>query len=201
MTTATDTAAIETTYCMCGCSRLNRPGRRFRQGHDSRLMKCLRKIEAGDLDGSAIPGQTVTDVRENPNLGVGRFTGDDILRLAAVRFGHVEASRRFMKQAEIEFNDCDLLQASEKAWGAAVRAVKAVAERRGLQHTKHRDLIRVVTQLARETGRPELRRNFHVAEALHANFYEDWMPESGVREGIADVKQFLADMEPLITSN
>ena len=201
MTTETDTLAIETTYCMCGCLRLNRPGRRFRQGHDSRLMKCLRKIEAGDLDGSAIPEQTVKDVQDNPNLGVGRFTGDDILRLAAVRFDHADASRRFMRQAEIEFNDCDLLQASEKAWGAAARAVKAVAERRGLQHTKHRDLIRVVGQLVQESGHQELRRGFQVAESLHSNFYEDWMSESMVRESIANVEQFLSALEPLITSN
>ena len=191
------TRTIGTEYCMCGCGHANKPGRRFSQGHDASFMRCLRLIEEGELDGSAISVETVKEVRENPNLGVGRFSGDDILRLESVRFGHAEASRRFMRQAHVEFKHRDLLQASEKAWGAAAQAVKAAAARRGLPHGKHRDLIRAVTHLAIETRQEDLRRNFHVAEALHANFYEDWMPTEMVRSSISDVERFLTQMKPL----
>ena len=83
-----NTKATGTRYCMCGCARWNKLGRRFAQGHDAILKKTLRLIEEGELDGSAIAPETVEDVRQNPQLGVAPYTGDDILRLAAIRFSH-----------------------------------------------------------------------------------------------------------------
>ena len=46
-----------------------------------------------------------------------------------------------MQQADEELGRGDYLQASEKAWGAAVRAVKSVAERRGWEHDSHRHMF------------------------------------------------------------
>ena len=192
-----ETTATGTRYCMCGCARLNKTGRRFAQGHDAILKRTLRLIDEGELDGSAIPPETVEDVRHNPQLGVGPYTGGDILRLAAIRFSHPEASRRFMRHAKLEFKRRDLPQASEKAWGAAAHAVKAAADIRGLRHYNHRELINAVSRLTRETGQDELQHGFHVAEALHANYYEGWMPLDMVQRNIADVERFLAQMEPL----
>ena len=182
---------------MCGCARWNKPGRRFAQGHDAIFKRTLRLVDEGELDGTAIAPETVADVRDNPELGVGSYTGDDILRLAAIRFSHPEASRRFMRHAKLEFKRRDLTQASEKAWGAVAHAVKAAAEARGLRHYKHRELINAVGQLVRETGQTDLRRNFQVAESLHANYYEGWMSTEDVRDSMADVEQFLSQIEPL----
>ncbi len=53
-------------------------------------------------------------------------------------------SRRFVRQAQEEFDKGDRLQASEKAWGAAAHAVKAVAASRGWNHNSHRLLFDVV---------------------------------------------------------
>ena len=193
----TKTRIAGTRYCMCGCARWNKLGRRFAQGHDAILKKTLRLIEEGELDGSAIAPETVEDVRQNPQLGVAPYTGDDILRLAAIRFSHQEASRRFMRHAKLEFERRDLPQASEKAWGAAAHAVKAAADARGLRHYNHRELIAAVSRLVRETGRTDLRRNFQVAQTLHANYYEGWMSTEDVRDSMSDVEQFLTQMEPL----
>ena len=157
----------------------------------------MRLVEEGELDGTAIATETVADVRQNPQLGVGPYTGDDILRLAAIRFSHPEASRRFMQHAKLEFKRRDLPQASEKAWGAAAHAVKAAAEVRGLRHYNHKELVRAVIDIARETGQGDLRGKFQLAAALHANYYEGWMDTGMVREYMADVEQFLSQMEPL----
>ena len=191
------TKVTETLYCMCGCARPNKPGRRFAQGHDAILKRTLRLIHEGELDGTAIAPETVEDVRQNPDLGVGPYTGDDILRFASIRFSHPEASRRFMRHAKLEFNQRDLPQASEKAWGAAAHAVKAAAAARGMRHYNHRELINAVSRLARETGQEQLQQSFHVAEALHANYYEGWMPLDMVQRNIATVEHFLSQMEPL----
>ena len=195
--TNTEIDPTGTRYCMCGCARWNKPGRHFAQGHDAILNRTLRLVEEGELDGSAIAPETVEDVRQNPELGVGPYTDDDILRLEAIRFSHPEASRRFMRHAKLEFERRDLTQASEKAWGAAAHAVKAAAAVRGLRHYNHRELINAIGQIVRETGQTELRRNFQVAEALHANYYEGWMSTEDVRDSMSDVEHFLAQMEPL----
>ena len=192
-----NTKATGTRYCMCGCARWNKPGRRFAQGHDAILKKTLRLIEEGELDGSAIAPETVEDVRQNPQLGVAPYTGDDILRLAAIRFSHSEASHRFMRHAKIEFERRDLTQASEKAWGAAAHAVKAAAATRRLRHYSHRELINALSQLARETALDDLHVGFNAAQTLHANYYEGWMPLYTVQRNIASVEHFLSLMEPL----
>ena len=63
---------------------------------------------------------------------------------------HLEISRQFMRQAEGELRQGDSLQASEKAWGAAAGALKAVAEQRGWSHGRHRGLFPVVERMVRD---------------------------------------------------
>ena len=111
---------------------------------------------------------------------------------------HLGISRRFIRQAEDELRQGDSLQASEKAWGAAAHALKAIAERRGWRHGRHRDLFPVVDRMIDETGQSELRLLFQSANVLHANFYENWLSERMVRDGIGDVKQLLDILDPVI---
>ena len=110
---------------------------------------------------------------------------------------HAEISRRLIRQADDEFQKGDSLQASEKAWGAAAHALKSIAEERGWRHGRHRDLFPVVKRIAEETGQPEIRALFNTANILHANFYENWLPEDMVESNIADVKDLLSRLETL----
>ena len=103
---------------------------------------------------------------------------------------HASISRQFISKAEEYAGAGDLLQASEKAWGAAAHAVKAVAEKRGWEHSGHRELFRVIGNMAVETGQPEMRRLFHVANSLHSN--EGWLGADDVSDGIEAVKELLA---------
>ncbi len=111
---------------------------------------------------------------------------------------YVRISRQFMRQADEEFAKGDRLQASEKAWGAAAHAVKAVAQKRGWRHDGHRFLFEAVDSIFRETGDPELRGLFGTANALHMNFYEDWQSDEFVQDGIERVKVLLEKLEPLV---
>ncbi len=109
---------------------------------------------------------------------------------------HIEVSSQFIRKADEYLAQGDLLQASEKAWGATARQVKAVAECRGWDHQRHGQLFGAIHAIAAETGRPEINRLFHVANGLHANFYEGWLTTEQVADGIADVKRLLALLEP-----
>ena len=61
-------------------------------------------------------------------------------------------SRNFLRQAREELATGDLLQASEKSWGAAAHAVKAAAEKRRWFSEADWKLRRVVNVIAAEQG-------------------------------------------------
>ncbi len=101
------------------------------------------------------------------------------------------AAGELLKKAQDALDQGDLRQASEKGWGASAQIAKAVAAQRGWQHQSHAALFTVVSRLARETGDSDLQVNFHAANSLHYNFYEDWMDRDSVEAGLNQVREFL----------
>ena len=112
---------------------------------------------------------------------------------------YIRTSRRFIAQAQEEFDRGDMLQASEKAWGAAAQAVKATAAQRGWEHSNHARLFQNVKRVSQETGDLEIYDLFHVANSLHQNFYEGWQTDDFVQRGIQRVKVLVDRLAALIT--
>ncbi len=110
---------------------------------------------------------------------------------------HMTTSRELLAKAQVALDEDDLLQASEKGWGAAAHMVKGVAEKRGWPHNGHRELYQVVNRLAEEAASPQLRSLFSIASSLHTNFYELWMPKEIVEEDLKEVEDFLSRLEEL----
>ena len=106
-----------------------------------------------------------------------------------------ETSRRLLRQADAEFEKGDLLQASEKAWGAVSQYLKAMATQRGLPHRVHRELRLVAHDLVEETEQRRIGELFAIAESLHANYYEAWMPEREVKDRIDDMKELISILD------
>lgn len=111
---------------------------------------------------------------------------------------YIRTSRRFLAQAQQEFNEGDMRQASEKAWGAAAQAVKATAEQRGWEHGTHARLFENINKISRETGDDELHDLFHVANSLHQNFYEGWQTDDFVQRGIQRVQVLVDRLAALV---
>ena len=109
-----------------------------------------------------------------------------------------QSSAHFLAQARRELADGDLPQASEKGWGAAVQILKAVAEQRGWEHSRHRHHLVTASRLRAETGDGDIRRWFNTASALHENFYENTMPAFEVAESLDDVEALLGKLVPLL---
>ena len=108
------------------------------------------------------------------------------------------AALHLLEQARQELDRGDVRQASEKGWGAAAQAVKALAEDRGWQHKSHAALFNAVSRLAREPGNDDLKSLFHVANSLHSNFYENTQNAEMVAAGLGGVGKFvemLAEVE------
>ena len=106
---------------------------------------------------------------------------------------HQEISSQFLEQAEAEFRSGDLLQASEKAWGAFAHCVKAIAQKKGWEHSSHRYLNRCAGRLLREIS-PDHVYLLGVVNALHANFYEDFYDEDAVGSSIKAAKMMVNAM-------
>ena len=112
---------------------------------------------------------------------------------------YADTSRQLIAQARAELAAGDLLQASEKAWGAAAAAVKCVAEMRGWQHYAHILIAAAAWRISREYNRPRIRTFFKSANDLHQNFYEYRYGEEEVAEGITEVEELLAILEAVKT--
>lgn len=110
---------------------------------------------------------------------------------------HNETGREFLARARAYLAEDDLLQASEKGWGAAARMVKAAAEQRGWSHGSHRDLFAAIDRLAAETDDPHLRTLFGSASALDTNFYEGWMPGGMVAASLDQVTELVEKLDAL----
>ncbi len=110
---------------------------------------------------------------------------------------YVDTSHEFLARARAYLDEGDLLQASEKGWGAAAQMVKAAADARGWRHGSHRDLFDVIRRLAAETDDAGIPSAFAVAGALHTNFYEGWLPRELVEAHLAEVEEFVAKLDAL----
>ena len=111
---------------------------------------------------------------------------------------HLRICRQFLRQAESEFAQGDRLQASEKGWGAAAHAVKAVAQHKGWRHDGRRYLFEAIDNLYDETGDSEILVLFSASNSLHMNFYENWQTDNQVQDNIERVGALLGKLEPLL---
>ena len=105
-----------------------------------------------------------------------------------------QASEHFLAQARRELAAGDLPQASEKGWGATVQILKAVAEQRGWEHSRHRHHLVTVSRLRSATGDGDIRRLFRAASDLH----ENTMQAFEVAESLDDVEGLLGKLPPLL---
>ena len=111
---------------------------------------------------------------------------------------HRERSRHFLALVDDELTRGELEEASNKVWGAAAHAIKAVAERRGWQHHAHTLLEVAVHRLVHEENAPgDLLIQYMTASAYHRRFYGSPPPEPYIRAGKELISQFIDTLESL----
>ena len=84
-------------------------------------------------------------------------------------------SEKYLTEAKGLLSEGDLVQTSEKLWGATALTVKMVAAKRGLKLEQHGSFWDFVDRLSIESGDGEYFNFFGEANALHRNFYENEM--------------------------
>ncbi len=112
---------------------------------------------------------------------------------------YAELSRWCIGEADNYLRRRNNIQASEKGWGAAAQALKAIAEERGWNHNSHGLIVDIAQQVADEQGRPDLVGLFGTAQALHVNFYENWLSSDTLAIYLSNVKALLPELERIRT--
>ncbi len=114
---------------------------------------------------------------------------------------HVYMSRRFIPLAKRELEAGRRLQASEKTWGAAAHALKAIALQRGWQHKGHATLLAIADQLGKEFGDPDLSNHASIMDSMHTNFYENRRLVDAISSALDDAEAFLDKLDEIRNSS
>ena len=104
---------------------------------------------------------------------------------------HARLARQLLDQADHEMMAGDLLQSSEKLWGATSHALKAFCESRGWRLGKYAQREHAAKRLATERDDDTIRLSFRIAEACHANFYNDWLEFDVLDEHRRDIRRLV----------
>lgn len=111
---------------------------------------------------------------------------------------HVQTAQDFLVKSDNYFAEGDVLQGSEKLWGAAAHAVMAIAQERGWDYGSHYALRQVAMRLEDEMDDERIRLGFIASEKFHANFYHNFMEESELDMSRPSAKRFVERMLALV---
>ena len=102
-----------------------------------------------------------------------------------------QISLRLLIHAREELAAGNRLQAGEKAWGAVVQPMKAIAEQRGWPHKSHQDVREVARQVALEYGLDDDQKEslYDAYRVGHENFYENYRGIEELAEMITRVEE------------
>ena len=104
---------------------------------------------------------------------------------------HLRITRQFLDASDRLFDEGDIVQTSEKLWGATVHAVKVLCFRREWRHNRYAFLYDAVKRLSEEIGDPTLPPYFKVAQGNHVNFYDDFITSEAVDEDRQTVRELI----------
>ena len=108
-----------------------------------------------------------------------------------------EISRHLLEQAREELEKGDILQASDKVWGATAHAVKAVCQRMGWNHHAHNHLSAAANYVSSGLNRYDLMEAYGFLEAMHTNYYEHQKEADQVRVEINRAAFYIRDLAAL----
>ena len=115
-----------------------------------------------------------------------------------VKNEHIQTAEDFLVKSDAYFADGDVLQGSEKLWGAAAHALTAVAQQRGWRYGNHVAIRQAALRLADEMEDERISLGLGVAEKFHANFYHDFMEDSELDMNRPLAKRFVERMLTLV---
>lgn len=114
---------------------------------------------------------------------------------------NMEISHNFLRQAREELAKQDLLQAGNKAWGAAAYAIKAVAEKRRWFNDADWRLQEATSVITAEQKDNDIMLGFLAARQAHYHFYHHEHHAFTYQQIIDATAVMLDKVDALIASN
>lgn len=112
---------------------------------------------------------------------------------------HAQISAVFLRRSRQYLADGQLLQASEKGWGAAAHAAILIAGIRQWSYQEHWEFSAIVMAgLSRETGNNDVPLWGRSANELHVNFYRDDKSADQIAAHLNDVTNLVNLIRQLI---
>ena len=121
-------------------------------------------------------------------------TADPPARIKAYKKLH----EKYLEEAQKYLRKGDLVQASEKYWGAVTALLNAIGEKEGLPHYTHRDLKEISLYLTKKKKDPEYTRLFSSTETLHANYYHNFLDEETFNIHKEDAEKLIQKIKELL---
>ena len=69
-------------YCLSGCGEKNKPGSKFKPGHDARVKGILNRVKVGKQESKRLSNELLEAARGDPKFAVADYTAAEILDLA-----------------------------------------------------------------------------------------------------------------------
>ena len=111
---------------------------------------------------------------------------------------NMEISHNFLRQAREELAKEDLLQASNKVWGAAAYAIKAVAEKRRWFNDADWKLWEAVSVVTEEEGDHSILAGYSAARQAHYDFYHHEFNAIDVRQVLEITEGMVAKLNTML---
>jgi len=110
---------------------------------------------------------------------------------------YVDLFKKFLDEARDYAKKEDLVQASEKYWGAVASLLNIVGELKNMPHYRHSDYWDIVELLAVEIG-GKIIDLYGVAERLHANFYHGFIKKENFKHYQGRVEELIEELQRYI---
>ena len=104
---------------------------------------------------------------------------------------HIQTAQEFLAKSDGYFAEGDVLQGSEKMWGAAAHSIMALAQQRGWKYGNHYAIRQVVRRIEDELDDERIGLGLIAAEKFHANFYHEFMDEDELDMGRPAARRFV----------
>ena len=111
---------------------------------------------------------------------------------------NIRISRELLAKAWQELDSGDLLQASEKAWGAAAFALKAAAEKRRWFNDADWKLGIIADILSAELDDPSIAAGYSRTREAHYNYYHHEFGAWRIAALIAAAARMISSLEPVL---
>ena len=113
---------------------------------------------------------------------------------------YLEMSRYLIQKAQQELDHGDdLMQASEKAWGAVAHSLKSIAALRGWNHHHHLLLEDLAAVLQWQTNSAHILDRLASAQILHTNFYENRLEQDILQHHVDRCRELRDELERVRT--